>query len=185
MDKQRAAECKRENAKQKFSNCTVEELKIFLDELRLSVTGTKSELVDRLVRANTMAGREPSYTPSSSLGDETNTKEIKTQFTLEVPQHVPVPIQRDINMQYQQLQQNVRASPNTTDGRIVAIAAAEIRAISGLLCEFRGYNTFWRWEKEVQHLRTTYALNDASAKILISSELRGKAYSWFHSTPSI
>lgn len=62
-------------------------------------------------------------------------------------------------------------------------SAAEIRAISGLLSEFCGDDTFWKWERQINYLRNSYGLNDSATKMLISSRLKGKAYEWFHSKP--
>lgn len=59
-----------------------------------------------------------------------------------------------------------------------------VRAIRDLLSDFDGdEGTFWRWEQQIQLLRTMYALNDAATRILVSSKLKGRASEWFHSKP--
>ncbi|GAB1869223.1 SAP domain-containing protein [Camponotus japonicus] len=68
-----------------------------------------------------------------------------------------------------------RGSPPTSEN---------VRAIRDLLSDFDGgEGTFWRWERQIQLLRTTYALDDAATRILISSKLKGRASEWFHSKP--
>lgn len=68
-----------------------------------------------------------------------------------------------------------RGSPPTSEN---------VRAIRDLLSDFDGgEGTFWRWERQIQLLRTPYALDDAATRILISSKLKGRASEWFHSKP--
>ncbi|XP_076248026.1 uncharacterized protein LOC143187672 [Calliopsis andreniformis] len=57
-----------------------------------------------------------------------------------------------------------------------------IRAIGDLLSDFDGRdNTFWKWEQQVNLLRTTYHLDENATRVLISSKLKARAASWFHS----
>ncbi|CAK9796365.1 Retrotransposon-derived protein PEG10 [Anthophora quadrimaculata] len=50
------------------------------------------------------------------------------------------------------------------------------------MCDFEGSDdTFWKWEQQVELLRTTYQLNENALRVLISSKLKGRAASWFHS----
>lgn len=59
-----------------------------------------------------------------------------------------------------------------------------IRAISELVCEFSGeQDTFWRWEKQFNLVRTTYALDDNAARVVIGMKLKGQALKWFHAKP--
>lgn len=75
---------------------------------------------------------------------------------------------------------------DSSGGRRSVLPANEsVRAIRDLLNEFDGSGgTFWQWEQQVQLLRVTYTLDDAAARILISSKLKGRASEWFHSKPS-
>ncbi|XP_076232912.1 uncharacterized protein LOC143178263 [Calliopsis andreniformis] len=57
-----------------------------------------------------------------------------------------------------------------------------IRAIGDLLSDFDGRdNTFWKWEQQVNLFRTTYHLDENTTRVLISSKLKARAASWFHS----
>ncbi|KYN21745.1 hypothetical protein ALC57_05879 [Trachymyrmex cornetzi] len=42
-------------------------------------------------------------------------------------------------------------------------------------------NTFWKWKQQLELLRNSYQLDDNSARVLISSRLKGRALAWFHS----
>lgn len=83
------------------------------------------------------------------------------------------------------VRREMNVSPNSANssGRHSVVSSMSIRAIGDLLSEFRGDDTFWKWEKQVQLLRTTYNLDDNSTKVLISSRLKDKALNWFHSKP--
>lgn len=60
----------------------------------------------------------------------------------------------------------------------------QVKALSELLSEFSGdENTFWKWRKQFELIRTTYQLDDGTARILVSMRLKQKALQWFHSAP--
>lgn len=59
-----------------------------------------------------------------------------------------------------------------------------VGGLRDLLSEFDGTNgEFWRWRQQVELLCATYNLDNNASRVLISSRLRGKALSWFHSSP--
>ena len=61
-------------------------------------------------------------------------------------------------------------------------ASVSIRSIGELLSPFDVTdNSFWRWKQQVTLLRTTYHLDDNMTRVLISSKLKGRASTWFHS----
>ncbi|KYN02350.1 hypothetical protein ALC62_06832 [Cyphomyrmex costatus] len=61
-------------------------------------------------------------------------------------------------------------------------AAGNVRHLKDLLPEFRAAdNTFWKWKQQLELLRNSYRLDDNSARVLISSRLKGRALAWFHS----
>ena len=73
-------------------------------------------------------------------------------------------------------------SARSVDSRGTATVDLSIRAIGDLLCEFDGNdNTFWKWEQQVGLLRTSHQLDENASRVLISSKLKGRATSWFHS----
>jgi len=53
-----------------------------------------------------------------------------------------------------------------------------------MLSEFdSSSNAFRNWKQQVDFLRDPYNLNDNATRVLISSKLKEKAISWFHSKP--
>lgn len=59
-----------------------------------------------------------------------------------------------------------------------------LSAISELVSEFSGeQDTFWRWEKQFNLVRTTYALDDNAARVVLGLKLKNQALRWFHSKP--
>lgn len=57
-----------------------------------------------------------------------------------------------------------------------------IKNIKGLLPEFDGTdNAFWKWKQQLQLLIHSYHLDESSMRTLISSQLKGRALSWFYS----
>jgi len=58
------------------------------------------------------------------------------------------------------------------------------KALSELLSEFSGSeSTFRVWRKQFELIRTTYQLDDDTARILVGMRLKEKALQWFHSSP--
>lgn len=59
-----------------------------------------------------------------------------------------------------------------------------ISVISDLVSEFSGeQDTFWCWEKQFNLVRTTYALNDNAARVVLGFKLKNQVLRWFHSKP--
>ena len=57
-----------------------------------------------------------------------------------------------------------------------------IRSIGELLNNFDAKdNTFWLWKQQLILLRDTYKLDENTTKVLISTKLKGRALTWFHS----
>lgn len=73
-----------------------------------------------------------------------------------------------------------RSSTSSTNSR----ASISIRGISELLHEYNGtVEDFERWKAQVMLLKTTYELDDNSARVLVGAKLKGKAFTWYHSRP--
>ncbi|XP_011859979.1 PREDICTED: uncharacterized protein LOC105557370 [Vollenhovia emeryi] len=85
----------------------------------------------------------------------------------------------------------LRNSPATASGTASAVTSAAmsggampggVRGLRELLPEFSGADSdFWRWKQQLELLKQTYRLDENSTRVLISSRLRGRALSWFHS----
>jgi len=68
-------------------------------------------------------------------------------------------------------------SPNTND-------VSNIKGLKDLLSEFDGAGSeFQGWKQQVELLCDTHNLDDKATRVLVSSRLKGKALSWFHSKP--
>ncbi|KMQ84408.1 hypothetical protein RF55_17802 [Lasius niger] len=93
-------------------------------------------------------------------------------------------LQRELEIARQEYNED-RGTPRTSgsgERRSGPSANENVRAIRDLLSEFDGgEGTFWKWEQQIRLLRISYALDDAAARILISSKLKGRAFEWFHS----
>ena len=48
------------------------------------------------------------------------------------------------------------------------------------MSEFTGSDDFETWDKKVDLFRRTHKLYDNVLKVLITSKLKGRAFSWFH-----
>lgn len=95
-------------------------------------------------------------------------------------------LQRELEVARQERHEN-RGTPRTSSSgerRSGPPANENVRAIRDLLSEFDGgKGTFWKWEQQIRLLRISYALDDAAARVLISTKLKGRAFEWFHSKP--
>lgn len=96
--------------------------------------------------------------------------------------------EREIMAQERQLLQRelelMRGSPVLTTNGSVISAFGGVRGIKELLPEFNATDsTFWKWKQQLELLTRTYQLDENSAWVLISSRLKGRALSWFHSKP--
>lgn len=193
-----------------LNDYTVVKLKDFLHYLGLKTTGSKAELVQRLTDANKQAGRDATYVPDIldepqylMAHEEIQQDEVREAANVrprgtiprETTRGIPDEAQREIDLLRRErdllerelslVRRETNASPLTasSSGGYSVASSMSIRAIGDLLSEFHGDDTFWKWEKQVQLLRTTYNLDDNATRVLISSRLKDKALGWFHSKP--
>jgi len=176
-----------------LNDYTVIELKNFLQILGAKTSGAKAELIQRLSSLNKEAGTNAWYVPeliNQSTEEDNDEEEVTRGQETQQETTIPENMQREIDLlrrerdllerELKLAQREINTSPNST---VSVISSMSIRAIGDLLNEFHGDETYWKWEKQVQLLRMTYGLDDNSSRVLISSRLRGKALSWFHSKP--
>lgn len=194
-----------EDTTQSLNDYTVVKLKDFLHHFGLKTTGSKAELIQRLTDANKQAGRNATYVPEIPdepeylmAHEETQIDETREATSVQprgtIPRGIPDNVremdllrrERDLlERELSLTRREINASPlsaGSSGGRSV-VSSMSIRAIGDLLSEFHRDDTFWKWEKQIQLLRTIYNLDDNLMRVLMSSRLKDKALSWFHSKP--
>lgn len=73
------------------------------------------------------------------------------------------------------------SSPNVS---YPSVPRPSLTALSDLLSDFYGEeDTFERWQKQFDLVRTTYQLDDNMARILVGMKTKDRASQWFHSRP--
>lgn len=90
-------------------------------------------------------------------------------------------MQREINLLRRE---NVmlRESPRSSTSTVASRATINIKNIGELLSDYHGAEEdFLKWKSQVQLIRNTYDLDENASRILVSSKLKGKALSWYHS----
>lgn len=88
--------------------------------------------------------------------------------------------QRLLRMELEALRNSPTMRSATASGDSGSLGGA--RNLKELLPEFSGTeNDFWRWRQQLRLLKDSYHLDENSTRVLISSRLRGRALSWFHS----
>jgi len=187
------------------SKYTVEALKELLKKRNLPTSGTKSELISRLMeddpsgewlRSNDEEFRDwrgdaesiPQAGFSSTQSMDARRMEIELyRREKEVAERELELARREIEMMRNQLRECAIINENS-NGNITRIRSVQpkvnITAIADLLSHFDGksvnYNT---WENQIRLLKTTYQLEDDAARLLIGMRLKGKALEWLHSKP--
>ncbi|CAK9827465.1 Gag polyprotein [Anthophora retusa] len=180
----------------------VAELKEKLRSMDLPTTGTKTELLNRLLEAGvpesdlrpitfamesvedasgqeelemitrTTQGREK---PTAERADERSASEIKL---LSRERDLA---EREIQLLRRELELARRETPASSSP---SVSGHEARwtDVKDLLGDFDGSGRDIRgWENQIRKLIETYKLEDHAAKALVCHKLKGKALSWYHS----
>lgn len=182
---------------------TIAELKEILRERNLSVSGSKIELIARLIAAepdiekkmqeqserelredlqasNPTAGEQSTRVTSPTPG----TSEFIVERELEILRRERDLLQREVELMRRERQ--LSATPPSFESNASVRSTTSVRTIADLLCEFSGSeNNFRIWRQQVERLRTMYQLDDCATTTIITLRLRGKALKWFHSKPSL
>ncbi|XP_076392691.1 uncharacterized protein LOC143265294 [Megachile rotundata] len=186
---------------------TMNELKKYLRARNLPVSGSKSELIlrleefdrniwdilaaERVAREEELKRIEEKENMQSLQADRERLSESGAQEIENMRRECDL-LRRELELlrREQLLRARAMASPmgveSVTGGtnRNALSANMSIRAIGDLLIDFDGCDgTFWKWEQQLRLLRETYELDDKATRILVSSKLKGRAASWFHSKP--
>ncbi|RLU18149.1 hypothetical protein DMN91_010392 [Ooceraea biroi] len=141
---------------------SVVQLREFLRARNLSVSGVKTDLIQRLEEYSPNVWTE---LRQRSIIEDPNERELElVRREAELRTHTPTTSAR---------------SPTINDGEI-----SSTKGLKDLLCEFDGSRSeFRRWKQQVELLRDTYHLDDNATRVLISSRLKRKALNWFDSKP--
>lgn len=174
------------------------QLKDFLRTRALSTTGTKPELIARLMDADP-SGEWMGERSEDDVRDVCNgggrRKDFMYRRELEVCTREKEIAERELQLSQPKialLRGRQDASSASHERReIMPISGGthprlKLVAIANLLAEFDGSTgDFDTWEMQVRLLKTTYQLEDDYAKILVRMKLKKKALEWFHSKPEL
>lgn len=186
-----------------LNGLTVIALREKCKEYGLTATGSKAELIARLMEADPtnswVADRDGrngvddgAGAAAGAPGDELQRREIELyRRELELAERELELARREIAMlRGQRRQDPVDGEEATVGGEGVAAVGGEaqsrtnLKMIGELLGDFDGVTSdFDTWEKQVRFVKQTYRLEDDHAKILIGAKLKKKALEWFHSRP--
>jgi len=176
---------------------TITQLKKFLQNRNLPTTDNKADLIARLQANNpdiwnelrqTISAeelQEPDNAARAAVQREmTSGEDLATSRELELVRR-----ERDLLRRELELVRREAELRSTTSGSVRSLVVSEggtfsVKGLKDLLNEFDGSSdTFRKWKQQIELLQNTYSLNDNAMRVLISSRLKGKAYSWFHSKP--
>lgn len=190
-------------------NITTAMLKNMLVRRQLATSGNKAKLIERLNRADPsgewMKEAECTTDPANAIFDDSipETPEDRRHASLQTDAHHRareeeeerdlMSRERDFLRREKDLMERenallrreiemLRTTPYSNAGSTSSRAPISIRSIGDLLSEYNGDGeSFKRWKAQVVLLQATYELDDNSARVLVGSKLRGKAFSWYHS----
>lgn len=189
---------------------TVLELKEKLKTLGLSSSGSKNELINRMIEADPEGNwlRESGDGQNDQLHneeqDETETSSVSeaemARREVEMLRRERELMERELALMRREAEllrergrereterfgEQLRAHQAMDPTEMLGTTArVGITAIAELLAHFDGASDSWEvWERQVRLLATTYGLRDEMTKILIGSRLKGRAAEWFRSKP--
>ncbi|CAK9796129.1 Zinc finger protein GIS2 [Anthophora plagiata] len=186
-----------------ISDLTITDLKELLRARDLAVSGSKNELIARLIVAEPnvedaiqerledypLEGAQASISMETAQSARESSAVPRTDTSLADREVEILRRERDVLQKELELMRRERVlatTPQSAESNATARATTSIRTIADLLNEFSGAgNTFRIWERQVQHLRKMYGLDDCATVTIITLRLRGKALKWFHSQPSL
>lgn len=171
---------------------TVVELKEKLRDRSLSTTGTKIELLKRLLEAGVSREELRIHESSSEASEEQLDEEprseafVQTQTMPSLREFELLRRERDLAAREAELLRReldlLRMTPHLEVTAPSRSGMEKWKELENLIGEFTGDPlSFVQWEKQVRKLLTSYELNDHQAKALVCNKLKGKALKWFHS----
>ncbi|XP_076398062.1 uncharacterized protein LOC143266361 [Megachile rotundata] len=185
-----------------LQDLTTARLKEILREKALSTSGTKNELVARLLEHGTQVddvfyGGETSRDNDSKLAPTPHTPAQSTELELmklrlELLEKEKEMALREADLARRELEFARAAQGNagqpSTRAEVAAVPPEPLRmnitAMADLLNHFDGSEgAFETWSRQLQLLRETYRVQDDACRFLVVSRLRGRAQEWFHSRP--
>lgn len=187
----------------------VEALKEMLKRHNLSTAGTKNELICRLMEADPNGEwlREDNEESRDRRGDAEDVSQASVSRTqqgtsarlseIELYEREREIARRELELarrEIEMLRQNQRMERvainenQNTNNDIVRTQSAQskinVTAIADLLGYFDGKSVHYEtWENQIRLLKTTYKLEDDTARLIIAMRLKGKALEWIHSKP--
>jgi len=178
---------------------TVLELKDRLRARGLTTTGSKPELVARLLEAdptNTWMEQNDPIDENASTEQDGMQGNV-WQREVELHKREKALMERELELARREIEMLRERQSESVERRtetVMSGAAAEERAtsqawlrpdlkiIADLLSDFDGTSSdFDMWEEKIRFLRATYRLSDDQAKLLVGVRLKKRAFDWFHS----
>nr|XP_034174050.1 uncharacterized protein LOC117601439 [Osmia lignaria] len=184
------------------SKLSVADLKEKLRGMNLPTTGTKAELINRLLEAGinpadlmmvTVVGREENERRPESVVEHQQLGERPIDF---ISQSAPSNSQlsevellrreRDVTERENQLLRRklemLRVMPRENSLAPTHSNLMKWKDVKEMIGNYDGNSYDYNiWEKQVRQLICSYSLDDCAAKALLCSKLSGKALKWYHS----
>ena len=171
-----------------MTTLTVIDLKDLLRKKNLPTTGSKTDLVKRLLEAGVLPEelRRTDCTPDEIDSDELP-EGARAQTVIPTLREVELlRKERDLTARETELLRRelelLRMAPRPDKDAFFQANIKKWQELKDLVGEFDGNNLdFERWEKQIKQLLSSYDLDDHKAKALVCSRLSGKALKWYHS----
>jgi len=177
---------------------SITQLKDLLRERNLPTTGNKADLVSRL-RGNDPEMWKDKQPDVSTEESEDARGAVSAEMQREMTHEEAPCVNRELELirrerdllqrEFELVRREADLRTQTSISGVRSSAMSEAGTVSAkglkdLLKEFDGSsNAFRNWKQQIELLRDTYQLDDNATRVLISSRLKGKALSWFHSKP--
>lgn len=164
-----------------MSALTVAELKEKLKERNLPSTGSKNELLKRLLEAG-IPGEELSLASEQSYEeriDEPRQNDLRDR-EMEILRRERELAEREVELLRREVEM-LRATPRPREGVTPQGGTKKWKEVKELIGDFDGSRDFDRWENQILKLITSYGLEGHEAKALVCSRLTGRALKWYHS----
>lgn len=190
-----------------YRDLTVSQLKDKLQALGLPSTGTKLELVSRLLSHEPVeehaadTGKNVQDSAAATASERSEKEDAWTRREMEMALRERDIMKKELELARREIEMmqrmnrlsvsSVSTNPTGESNLRENISVPEethrprmsITAIADLLNYYDGDAPYEHWERQFLLLKRIHRLTDCEAMVLLGSRLRGKAAEWFHSRP--
>lgn len=190
-----------------YRDLTVSQLKDKLQALGLPSTGTKLELVSRLLSHEPVeehaadTGKNVQDSAAATASERSEKEDAWTHREMEMALRERDIMKKELELARREIEMmqrmnrlsvsSVSTNPTGESNLRENIPVPEethrprmsITAIADLLNYYDGDAPYEHWERQFLLLKRIHRLTDCEAMVLLGSRLRGKAAEWFHSRP--